>query len=106
MTALNDHAVRALVAAGAVTLGGLTPRIDWHATFAGTTFTTTVGVIDRVHGSTTNGRANTAPTHSTGLAELAQVVFFVANFTDGCAALNMHATHFARAETGGDFAGN
>jgi hypothetical protein len=41
MTALNDHAVRALVAAGAVTLCGLTPRIDWHAAFTGTTFTTT-----------------------------------------------------------------
>ena len=58
-------------------------------------FAAAVRVIDRVHGSTTNGRANTAPTHSTGLAELAQVVFFVANFTDGCAAACIYVTDFA-----------
>ncbi len=57
MTALNDHAVRALVAAGTVTLGGLTPRVDRNTTFTGLTFTTTVRVIDRVHRSTTDGRA-------------------------------------------------
>src|SRR5574343_1700324 len=61
MTALNDHAVRALVAAGTVTLGGLTPRVNRHAAFTGLAFTTTVRVVDRVHRGTTDGRANTTP---------------------------------------------
>src|SRR5574343_946549 len=99
MTAVNDHAVRALVAAGAITLGGLTPRVNRHAPFTGLAFTTTVRVIDRVHDGTANGRTDTTPTLGTGFTDLAQVVFFVADFANRCTALDVHATNFARAET-------
>ncbi len=61
-------------------------------------FTTTVRVIDRVHGRTANGRANTAPTLGTGLAQL-EVVLVVADFANGGAALDRHLAHFARAQT-------
>src|SRR5574343_1039985 len=40
MTAMNDHAVRALVAAGAITLSRLTPRVNRDTAFTGLTFTT------------------------------------------------------------------
>src|SRR6185369_14749697 len=99
MTALNDHAVRALVAAGAVALGGLTPRVNRHTAFASAAFATTVRVIDRVHGDTTNRRADTTPTLGTGFTDLAQIVLFVTDFTDGGAALDVHPTNFAGAQT-------
>lgn len=75
------------------------PRADRLACFTGTAFAATVRVIDRVHGHATNRRADTAPTHCTGLADLAQAVFFVTDFTDGGAALDVHAAHFTRAQT-------
>src|SRR5438105_3072453 len=49
---LDDHAVRALVAAGTVTLGRGTPRRNRIATSGGLAFTTTVRVIHRVHHDT------------------------------------------------------
>jgi hypothetical protein len=58
-----------------------------------------VRVIDRVHRNAANGRADTAPAVRTGLADLAQAVLFVADFTDGGAALDVHAADFARAQT-------
>src|SRR5574343_389899 len=99
MTALNDHAVRALIAAGTVTLGGLTPRVDRYTTFAGATFTTTMRVIDRVHGDTTHRRANTTPALSPRLADLAQVVFLVAHFANRGAAFDVHTANLAGAQT-------
>ncbi|MCY1519177.1 hypothetical protein D9M68_539220 [compost metagenome] len=56
-------------------------------------------VIHRVHGNATDRRADTAPTHCTGLAELAQAVFFVTDFTDGGAAFDVHTADFTRAQT-------
>src|SRR5690606_15501786 len=58
-----------------------------------------VRVIDRVHGHATHGRTHAAPTGGAGLADLTQAVFFVADFADGGAALDVHATHFAGAQT-------
>jgi hypothetical protein len=45
----------------------LTPRGYWVTTTRGLTFTTTVWVINRVHGNTTNGWANALPAHTAGL---------------------------------------
>ena len=95
MTTLDDHAVRAFVVASTIALGRLTPWVNRHATFTSTAFTTTVRVITRVHGNTTNCRANTAPAISTSLADLAQVILFITHFTNGCATFNMNATHLA-----------
>ena len=69
---MDDHIVRPLVATGFETLRGRAPRADRFAGFAGTAFAATVRVIHRVHGHATNRRTHTAPTHCTGLADLAQ----------------------------------
>ena len=103
---MND--LRALVVAGAVTLGQVAPRIDRMAAFAGLAFATTVRVVDRVHHHTANGRADTHVALHTGLAELAQAVLFVGDFADGGAALDVDLANFtgAHADLGVDaFAG-
>src|SRR5690606_8521569 len=89
----------ALVSTGPIALGRRTPRADGLAALAGTAFTTTVRVINRVHCHTTDGRADTTPAHRTGLADLTQAVFFVADFTNGGAAVDVNATDFARTQS-------
>ncbi len=85
-----------------VTLGRNTPRGDrMRVTLAGLGLTTTVRVVNRVHGSTTNGRADAAPTLGTGLAQLFQAVLVVADFADGGAALDRNLAHFTRAQAQG-----
>src|SRR5690606_22433764 len=94
--------LRALVVAGLQTLGLLTPRRDRvRVTLSGLAFTTTVRVIDRVHDDTANGRADALPTLSAGFAVLTQVVFAVADFADGGAAIGVNLAHFTRAQTQG-----
>src|SRR3954465_1631454 len=95
--ARDDHRSRTLVTARLLTLRLLAPRRNWMTTSCCFTFTTTVRVIDRVHDHTANGRTNTAPAHRAGLADLAQAVFGVADFTHGGTALDVHATDFTRA---------
>ena len=72
-----------------------------RVTLAGLGLTTTVRVVNRVHGSTTNGRADAAPTLGTGLAQLFQAVLVVADFADGGAALDRNLAHFTRAQAQG-----
>src|SRR5690606_14538754 len=81
------------------TLRGRAPRADRFACLAGTAFAATVRVVHRVHGHATNRRTHTAPTHRTGLAELAQAAFFVTDFAGGGAAPDVDATDFARTQT-------
>ena len=56
-------------------------------------------VIHRVHSNATNRRTNTAPTLSTGLAEFAQAILFIADRTDRGAAFNENAAHFTGTQT-------
>src|SRR5712692_5676857 len=63
------------------------------------TLTTTVRVIDRVHDNTTHRRTHTAPAHRTSFTDFAQIVLAITDFTHRRTALNMHAAHFARAQT-------
>src|SRR5438445_3938833 len=65
---------------------------------SGLGLTTAVRMVDRVHRRAANGRADAAPTLRTGLAELAQVVFGVADFADRRRAVNRHLAHFAGAK--------
>src|SRR5690606_8989837 len=67
-----------------------------------TPFTTTMGVINRVHGNTTNGRTYAAPTSGTGFTQGAQAVFTVGCFTQGGTALAKHFTHLAGTQTHGN----
>src|SRR5512134_713883 len=55
-TALHDHRVGALVVAGSITLGQLTPRADRIAFGTGTALAAAVRVIDGVHRHTAYGR--------------------------------------------------
>ena len=90
----------ALVLARLVTLGRHAPRRDrMRVALAGLGLTTTVRVVDRVHGRAANGRLDAAPTLGTGLAQLLEVVLDVADFADGRAALGRHLAHFAGAKT-------
>src|SRR5690606_9029945 len=53
-------------------------------------------------------RTYTTPAHCTGLADLTQAVLFVADFANRGAAIDVHATHFTRAQANlsiGTFAG-
>ena len=60
-----------------------------------TTFTTTMRVINRVHGNTTNRRSHTSPALRTGFAELTQVVFAVTYLANRGATVNMNLAHLA-----------
>src|ERR1700754_4741994 len=98
VTALDDHARRALVAAGAITLSRRAPRAHRIATCSRLAFTTTVRVIDRVHCNATHRRADTAPAVRASLTDLTEAVLFVANFTNRRAAFNVNAADFTRAQ--------
>jgi hypothetical protein len=63
------------------------------------TFTTTVWVVDWVHGYTTNGWANALPTHAAGLAPVDVRLLSVTDFTDGGAAASVDVTDFTRWQT-------
>src|SRR6185369_1535709 len=88
-TARDDHDLRALVVAGAVTLGQVAPRIDRMAAFAGLAFAATMRVVDRIHHHAANGWADAHMALDTGLAELAQAVLFVGDFADRGTALDV-----------------
>src|SRR6185312_6662485 len=94
----DNHIVCALVTTGPVALGGSAPRADRLTALASAAFAATVRVIHRVHDHATNGRTNPAPARGTGLADLAQAVVAVADFADGGAAVDMHATDLAGAQ--------
>jgi hypothetical protein len=97
-TTTNDQLVaRKVWLAGAALC--LTPRCYWVTTSRGLTFTTTVWVINRVHGYTTNGRANALPAHAASLTPVDVGLLCVANFTDGCTATCVYVTDFTRWQT-------
>ncbi len=52
-------------------------------TTGGTTFATTVRMINRVHDNTAHRRTDTAPATGTRLTQRAQIVLGIADFTDG-----------------------
>src|SRR5690606_26697646 len=61
--------------------------------------TTTVRMIDGVHGRTANGRLDTAPALGASLAELLEAVRVVADFAHRRAAFDRHLAHLAGAKT-------
>ena len=56
-------------------------------------------MVDWVHGHATDRRADTTPAGGTGLADLAQAILAVADFAQGCTALDVDATDFAGTQT-------
>src|SRR5690606_1280504 len=98
LAARDNHIVCALVTTGSKALGRRAPWADRFPTFASASFTTTMRVIDRVHGNATDRRTYTTPAHGTGLADLTQAVFFVADFANGGAAVDVDAADFTGAQ--------
>src|SRR5690606_26498446 len=90
------------VGTGLVTLGLDAPWSHRMTTTRGTTFTTTMRVIYRVHYHTANGGTNASPALGASLAQGAQTVLTVGNFTDRGAALSVNLTHLTRAQTQSD----
>src|SRR3954451_13690548 len=91
VTAADDELVAFLVGV-ARTAFLLTPRADRVATTGGLALTTTVRVVDRVHGDTADGRADALPAHTAGLAPVDVRLLGVADLADGRAAAHVDAT--------------
>src|SRR5690606_39239360 len=98
----DNHVVCALVGPSLGTLGGEAPRRHRMTTTRSTPFTTTMRVVDRVHGDTTNGRTYAAPASGTGLAQGAQAVLTIGRFAQGGAALAEDLAHLAGTQANGD----
>src|SRR3546814_10968851 len=81
--AAQDHILRPLVVTGALALGILAPRGHRMTATRGTTFTTTMRMVDRVHRHTADGRANAEPALPARLAHVGFLVVRVGPRTDG-----------------------
>src|SRR5690606_18617102 len=75
------------------------PRRHRMTTTRGTTFTTTMGVIDRVHRHAANGRTDALPALGTGFTQRTQAVLGVRDFAQGGTALSQHLARFTGAKT-------
>src|ERR1051325_7806039 len=87
LAAADDVLVRRLIGRTSTTFL-LTPGADRVATTGGLALTTTVGVVNRVHRHTANGRADAQPALAAGLAPVDVALLGVADLADrGAAAL-------------------
>src|SRR5687767_9882279 len=92
--AAHDHGVTGLpLARPAFRLALGVHRV---ATTGGLAFTTTVRVVDRVHGDTADGRALALPPHAAGLAPVDVRLLGVAHLADGRAAAHVDVADLAR----------
>src|SRR3954454_17858111 len=91
LTAADNERVARLAATGAAL--GLAARVDRVATTGGLALTTTVRVVDRVHGDTADGRALALPAHPAGLAPVDVRLLGVADLADGGAAAHVDVPH-------------
>src|SRR5690606_39021788 len=82
MARTHDELVGRLVRARLLALRRLAPRSDRVTTTRGTTFTTTMRVIDRVHCNAANVRTLATPYRTTGLAVVDVAVVRVGHCTD------------------------
>ena len=98
VAATNNHIIRVFVIASAIAFSRSSPWANGFTSFASTTLTTTMRVINRVHYHTTNGRTNTAPTIGTSLTNFSQTLLFITHFANSCSAINMDFTNFTRAQ--------
>src|SRR4051812_1474927 len=98
VAAANDQLVARLALATSTALG-LTRRVHRVTTTRGLTLTTTVRVVDRVHGDTTDGRALALPPHAAGLAPVDVRLVGVADLADGGATAHVDTTDLAGRHT-------
>src|SRR6478672_8776162 len=98
LAAADDHRVAGLVRPASASLG-LSVRVHRVATTGGLTLTTTVGVVDRVHGHTAHGRALALPAHPAGLAPVDVRLLGVAHLADRGAAAQVDVADLARRQS-------
>src|SRR4051794_18370834 len=91
--AAHDQGVAGLALARAAL--GLALRVHRVPTTGGLALTTTVRVVDRVHGHTADGRALALPPHPAGLAPVDVGVIGVAHLADGGAAAHVDVADLA-----------
>src|SRR3954470_1817891 len=95
LAAADDEAVAVLVGTAGAGLG-LAPRADGGAAPGGLALTTTVRVVDRVHGDAADGGSLALPPHPTGLAPVDVGLLRVADLADGRAAAHVDVADLAR----------
>ncbi|BAS16773.1 conserved hypothetical protein [Arthrobacter sp. Hiyo8] len=98
-TAATNNKLVALFVGAAGAAFTLTVRVDRVTSTGSLTFTTTVRVIDRVHGDTTDGRANALPAHTAGLTPVDVRLLGVADLADGSAAAHVNVADFTGGQT-------
>src|SRR4051812_37161328 len=96
--AVDDEDIRALVVACLVASCRLSPGSNGMTTAGGLALTTTVRVVDRVHGDTAVGRTNSLPAIAACLADRNVLVIGVAHLANRCHALDQHLAGFARGQ--------
>src|SRR3954468_7651345 len=90
----DDELVALLVGVPGAALG-LAPRADRVASTGGLALTTTVRVVDRVHGHAADGRADALPAVAAGLAPVDVRLLGVADLADGGAAARVGVADLA-----------
>src|SRR5580700_9569056 len=97
LATLQNHVIGALVVARLQALGVLPPgRHGMRIALAGLALAAAVRVIDGVHRQSPRRRADAAPALGACLAVAPQIVLVVADFADGCAAVDVHAARLGR----------
>src|SRR6187431_2791173 len=94
----NDVLVALLVGVAGATLS-LAPRGNGVTSTGRLALTTTMRVVDRVHGDTADGRADALPAVAAGLAPVDVRLLGVADLADRGAAARVHVADLARGET-------
>src|SRR5438874_4346678 len=94
-SASNEHVLRLLVTTGPVSQRRLAPGRLRVAARAGTPLTTTMGMVEGVHGDAADGGALATPAALAGLADVLVLVLDVADLADRRIADDGDAPHFA-----------
>src|ERR1700722_7907608 len=96
MSPLHDHAARALVATGLLSLGVPAPGRDrMRVALTGLAFAAAVRVVYRIHRQPAHRRTHATPADGAGLAVLAQIVLIVAELPERRAAIDVHLARLA-----------
>src|SRR5690349_20783725 len=93
-TATNNKLVALFVGAARAAFA-LTVGVDGVTSTGRLTLATTVRVVNRVHGDTTDGRADALPAHTAGLAPVDVRLLGVADLADGGAAAQVDVADLA-----------
>src|SRR6185503_20405003 len=83
---------------GLVTLRWCSPGTHRIAAGRGLAFTATMRMVDRIHRDAANRRTLAAPAHPAGFTDGFEVVFLVADFSDGGTAIDVHLADLAGAQ--------